>query len=208
MEELELSGQSPWFEAVQAAATLHAPAFENAFSYHGQREGAIQAVLETASMLYASGPPPAWVLLTPSHPRTQDGYEAEPFAPITYEGDTMAAVLTTSQEFELTADPEDARGFDVDVPVEWTVESEDDAVEIVDTDDPKTVIIRAVQPGSALVKASVGELYGSLAVDVTAGAVATIEIAPGEVREQGTTGGGTEEPPTDGTGITDEVTPS
>ncbi|AEV52239.1 hypothetical protein [Nocardia phage NBR1] len=121
----------------------------------------------------------------------------------TLEDDTMAA-MNTGQMLKLTADPEDAAGYDVDVPVVFTVE--DDAVATIRdiSDDPKSVYVVSGAPGSTVVTATVTkadgtELTGTLAIDVVPADVAAVNIEAGEPEDETA-----EEAPADDSG---DVTP-
>lgn len=103
------------------------------------------------------------------------------------------ATIDTSQVVTWDVDPEDDRGFDVDVVLDVT--NSDDSVATVvfipkAGDELAKVQATAVAPGSTLITVSVPGsdplISGSLAVDVTPGGVATIEFGEPEVTEQET----------------------
>lgn len=106
----------------------------------------------------------------------------------TMEDATMAA-MNTGQMLKLTADPEDAAGYDVDVPVVFTVDDEAVATIRDISDDPKSVYVVSGAPGSAVVTATVTkadgtELTGTLAIDVTSADVASVNIEAGEPEDE------------------------
>lgn len=100
-------------------------------------------------------------------------------------GPADMAGMNTGQKIQLTADPEDAAGYDVDVPVVFTV-ADDTVASIVDIpEDPKSVWVVSGAPGSTVVTATVTkldgtELTGTLAVDVVPGDVAVVNIVAGD----------------------------
>lgn len=100
-------------------------------------------------------------------------------------GTADMAGMNTGQKIQLTADPEDAAGYDVDVPVVFTV-ADDTVASIVDIpEDPKSVWVVSGAPGNTVVTATVTkldgtELTGTLAVDVVPGDVAVVNIVAGD----------------------------
>lgn len=103
------------------------------------------------------------------------------------------ATIDTSQVVTWDVDPEDDRGFDVDVVLD--VANSNPAVATVVFvpavgDELAKVEATAVAPGSTLITVSVPGsdplISGSLAVDVVPGGVATIEFGEPVVTEQGT----------------------
>lgn len=95
------------------------------------------------------------------------------------------AGMNTGQKIKLTADPEDASGYDVDVPVAFTVADESVATIVDIPDEPKSVWVVSGAPGSTVVTATVTkqdgtELTGTLAVDVVTGDVAVVNIVAGD----------------------------
>lgn len=103
----------------------------------------------------------------------------------------IMATIDTSQVVTWDVDPEDDRGFDVDVTLD-VVNSNDAVATVVfipktDTELAK-VQATAVAPGSTLITVSVPGsdplISGSLAVDVVPGGVATIEFGEPVVTEQ------------------------
>ena len=100
-------------------------------------------------------------------------------------GSANMAALNTGQKVLLTADPEDAAGFDVDVPVTYTVDDPSVVTLVPVEDNPKAVWAVSGAPGSAVVTATVTnlageELTGTLAVDVVPADVAVVKIDAGE----------------------------
>ncbi len=96
-----------------------------------------------------------------------------------------------THKFMLSADPEDAAGHDVSVPITFTVADTtiatlEPVVREDGTPDPKATWVVAVEPGSTTVGASVPTVEGqpdlaaTLAVDVLPGGVATVELVAGE----------------------------
>lgn len=162
------------------------------------------AVLHTADLFLAwlrAGGTPDRVRLRVSQPMAEDAMVPTarhiPTDP-TLEDTTMAA-LNTGQMLKLTADPEDAAGYDVDVPVVFTVD-DDSVASIRDiSDDPKSVYVVSGAPGSTVVTATVTkadgtELTGTLAIDVVPADVAAVNIVAGEPEDE------TEEAPADNGG--------
>jgi hypothetical protein len=99
--------------------------------------------------------------------------------------------ITDAQKFSLTADPEDAAGYDVDVPIAFA--SSDETIASLaeyllpdGTQDLKSKWVVAGAPGSAIITVSVPtneglpDLTATLAVDVVPGGVATVTLVPGE----------------------------
>jgi len=99
--------------------------------------------------------------------------------------------IVDTQKFLLSADPEDAAGYDVDVPIAFTVDNPAVAtladVMLDDgTADPKAKWVLSGAPGSAVVTVSVPttpgnpDLTATLAVDVVPGGVATVDLVTGD----------------------------
>ncbi|QUD15897.1 hypothetical protein [Nocardia phage KYD2] len=152
------------------------------------------AVLNTADLFLAwlrAGGTPDHVRLRVSQPMAEAAMVPTarhiPTDP-TLEDTTMAA-LNTGQMLKLTADPEDAAGYDVDVPVVFTVD-DDSVASIRDiSDDPKSVYVVSGAPGSTVVTATVTkadgtELTGTLAIDVVPADVAAVNIVAGEPEDE------------------------
>ena len=99
--------------------------------------------------------------------------------------------IVDTQKFQLSADPEDAAGYDVDVPISFTT-SDSTVVTLEDitlgdgTADPKSKWVVSGAPGSAVVTVSVPtaegqpDLTATLAVDVVPGGVATVQLVTGD----------------------------
>ena len=103
--------------------------------------------------------------------------------------DTTMAALNTGQMLKLTADPEDAAGYDVDVPVVFTVDDEAVASIRDIPEDSKSVYVVSEAPGSTVVTATVTkldgtELTGTLAIDVVTGDVSVVNIVAGEPEDE------------------------
>lgn len=100
------------------------------------------------------------------------------------QGDNMAQ-LHDNEKFTVTADTEDAKGFDTAEVIEWTIDVPEVASLTV-SDDTKSVEVVAGSPGSAVLTANVPALglSATLAVDVVPGGTATIELAVGDVSQQ------------------------
>lgn len=98
---------------------------------------------------------------------------------------TAMAQITDMQKFRLTADPEDAAGYDVNVPVVFA-SADESVASITDIpDDPKSVYVVSGAPGSTVITASVSTLSGdvltaTLAVDVVTGDVAVVNLIAGD----------------------------
>lgn len=95
------------------------------------------------------------------------------------------AGMNTGQKIHLSADPEDAAGYDVDVPVVFTSADESVATIVNIDDEPKSVWVVSGAPGSTVVTATVTkldgtELTGTLAVDVVPADVAVVNIVAGD----------------------------
>ena len=99
----------------------------------------------------------------------------------TPEGDTMQ--INTGQKFDVTADTEDAAGYDTPETIAWSIDNGDVAVLTV-SEDTHTCTVTSGAPGSAVLTATVTSmdppLSATLAVDVVPAGTATIELVPGE----------------------------
>jgi hypothetical protein len=100
------------------------------------------------------------------------------------EGADMAQLHDT-EKFTVTADTEDAKGFDTAETIEWTLDVPEVATLTV-SDDTKSVEVAAGSPGSAVLTANLPALglSATLAIDVVPGGTATIDLAVGDVTEQ------------------------
>lgn len=99
--------------------------------------------------------------------------------------------INTGQKFSIAADPEDAAGYDVDVPVSYAV-ADESVVTLTDLlgedglPDPKARWVVSGAPGSTVVTVTVPTAEGNpdlevtLAVDVVAAGVATIDLTTGD----------------------------
>lgn len=103
--------------------------------------------------------------------------------------------ITDSQKVLITVEPQDAAGYDVDVPIAFSVDDETvitlaDNVLADGSVDPKSKWIVSGAPGSAIVTVSVPTVEGqpdltaTLAVDVVAGGVATVNITTGDATDK------------------------
>jgi hypothetical protein len=93
-------------------------------------------------------------------------------------GDTMAQ-LNTGQKFDVTADTEDAAGYDTAETIEWSISDEAVATLQV-SEDTKTCTVVSGAPGSAVLTATLPNmdppLSATLAVDVVPAGTATINL--------------------------------
>ena len=109
--------------------------------------------------------------------------------PPTQKGRATMAQITDMQKFRLTADPEDAAGYDVNVPVSFSSADEAIASIVNVEDDPKSVYVVAGAPGSTVITAQVTTLAGdvlsaTLAVDVVTGDVARVSLVAGAAEDK------------------------
>jgi hypothetical protein len=104
-----------------------------------------------------------------------------------------AVQLKDTERFALVVNAVDTKGFPVPDTNAVTFASSDDTVITVETasGDPDqanypdgTQFVKAGNPGSATVQGSDGNITGTLAVDVTAGDVASLSISAGTVTPQ------------------------
>ena len=100
-------------------------------------------------------------------------------------GQADMAAMNTGQKIHLAADPEDAAGYDVDVPVVFSV-ADESVVSLVSIDDePKAVWAVSGAPGSTVVTVTVTNLAGdaltgTTSIDVVPADVAVVNIVAGE----------------------------
>jgi hypothetical protein len=103
----------------------------------------------------------------------------------------MEMQIVDTQKFQLTADPQDAAGYDVDVAIAFTIDNPAvatlaDVMRDDGTADPKSKWVVSGAPGSAIVTVSVPttegnpDLTATLAVDVVPGGVATVNLVTGD----------------------------
>lgn len=99
------------------------------------------------------------------------------------EGDTMQ--LHDNEKCTITADTEDAKGFDTVESIAWSI-SDEAVAGLVISEDTRSCTVVAGAPGSAVLTADIPSLglSATLAIDVVPGGTATIELVPGEVSEQ------------------------
>lgn len=99
--------------------------------------------------------------------------------------------IVDTQKFQLSADPQDAAGYDVDAVITFAVDnaavaSIEDVTLADGTVDPKSKWIVSGAPGSAVVTVSVPtsegnpDLSATLAVDVVPGGVAIVNLVTGD----------------------------
>lgn len=98
--------------------------------------------------------------------------------------------IVDTQKFQLSADPEDAAGYDVDVPINFSIDNPAVAsladVTVDGVVDPKSKWVVSGAPGSAVVTVTVPttegnpDLTATLAVDVVPGGVATVNLVTGD----------------------------
>jgi hypothetical protein len=167
--------------ALEQAVALYSPV--DSAPWWATADGLPFSVLNTADLFLAwlrAGGQPSSVRMVIGAP--QD--ETDDTSP-TMEGPAAMAGMNTGQKIKLTADPEDAAGYDVDVPVAFTVA--DESIVVIDNidDDPKSVYVVSGAPGSTVVTATVTkldgtELTGTLAVDVVPADVAVVNIVAGD----------------------------
>lgn len=94
-----------------------------------------------------------------------------------------AMQMNTGQKFSVTADTEDASGFDTPATIAWSIDNADVAVLSVSAD-TKTCEVVSGAPGSAVLTATVTSLdpplSATLAVDVVPAGTATINLVAGD----------------------------
>jgi hypothetical protein len=88
-----------------------------------------------------------------------------------------------NEQFTLTVDTKDAKGFETPDAVTWT-SSDETVATITVSDDTRTATIVAGSPGSAVVTVTDGELSATEAVDVVPAGTATISVVEGPVTAQ------------------------
>lgn len=128
-----------------------------------------------------------------------------PGAP-TPKGPTMQ--LHDNEQFDLSADTKDAKGFETVDTLTWSIDDETVATLAV-SDDTKTCTVVAGNPGSAVITVTDGDRSVTEAIDVVAGDTALITLAEGAVTTQpdATTppaGDGGDTPPVDSGDTTGE----
>jgi hypothetical protein len=96
-----------------------------------------------------------------------------------------AVQLKDTQQFTISIDPKDSKGFDTSDNFTYTVD-DGSVVSLQPADDTQSCLIVAGAPGSTVVTISDGVLSATEAVDVVAGDVATISITEGDVEDQPT----------------------
>lgn len=91
--------------------------------------------------------------------------------------------INTGQQFGVTADTEDAAGFDTPETIAWVIDNADVASITVSADTKTCTVVSGV-PGSAVLTATVTSLdpplSATLAVDVVPAGTATIELVAGD----------------------------
>lgn len=97
------------------------------------------------------------------------------------EGATMQ--INTGQKFDVTADTEDASGYDTPETIVWSIDNSDVASLVVSSDS-KTCTVVSGAPGSAVLTATLPNLdpplSATLAVDVVPAGTATIDLVAGD----------------------------
>jgi hypothetical protein len=101
------------------------------------------------------------------------------------EGDTSMAVMKDTQQFTVTVEPEDSKGFDTADTLTWTEDSNGAFVTLQPSDDTLSCLVVAVAPGVANYKASdgAGREFNGVAT-VTSGDVASLVGVEGAVEDQ------------------------
>jgi hypothetical protein len=99
------------------------------------------------------------------------------------EGDPMQ--LHDDEQFTLSVDTRDARGFETADQIGWTVDNAD-VTRLDIAEDGRSVTVVALQPGSAVITVTddAAGLSATEAVDVVPGGTATIALVEGEVTRQ------------------------
>jgi hypothetical protein len=177
---IELPSETLRATALEQAVSLYSPVGTVPF---WASSDVPYAVLNTADLFLSwlrSGGQPFAVRVIVSEPQPEDDS-----SPPIMKGHAIMAVMNTSQKIKLTADPEDASGADVDVPVVFTSDNEAVATITDIPEDPKSVFVVSGVPGSAVVTATVTkldgtEITGTVAIDVTTGDVDHVNIVTGE----------------------------
>jgi hypothetical protein len=101
----------------------------------------------------------------------------------TSQGGTMQ--IHDNEQFDLTVDTKDAKGFETADVVSWS-SSDETVATLVVSDDSRTATVVAGNPGSTTIQVSDGVLSATEAVDVVPAGTATIALTEGPVTEQPT----------------------
>jgi hypothetical protein len=88
-----------------------------------------------------------------------------------------------NEQFTVTAEADDAKGFPTGDPIAFT-SSDESVFTVVAGDDPSTITVVAGVPGSAVLTATDGEITATLAVDVVPAGAATVALTTGDVTTQ------------------------
>ena len=91
--------------------------------------------------------------------------------------------LHDNEQFDLTVDTKDAKGFETQDQVTWSSADESVATVVV-SDDTRTATVVAGNPGSTTITVSDGTLTATEAIDVVAAGTATISLVEGPVTTQ------------------------
>lgn len=95
------------------------------------------------------------------------------------------ATMKDTQQYTITLDPKDSKGFDTtDAGITWTEDSAGAVVTLQVADDSLSALVVAVAPGTANIKASDGTREFDGSATVTPGDVVTLVGAEGAVEDQ------------------------
>lgn len=97
------------------------------------------------------------------------------------EGDSVQ--IHDNEQFDLTVDTKDAKGFETQDQVTWS-SSDETVAALVVAEDTRTATVVAGTPGSAVITVSDGALSVTEAVDVVPAGTATIAVVEGPVTAQ------------------------
>ncbi len=96
--------------------------------------------------------------------------------------------LHDTEEFTLSVDTKDAKGFETADAIEWAADDAGAVIALTPAADGRSCLVSAVAPGSAVItvtdSAASPALTATEAVDVVPGATATIALAEGPVSPQ------------------------
>lgn len=137
------------------------------------------AVLNTAETFLAWLNGPTFIRLYAGPIRDQATGRPSGTAPSS--GGTMQ--LHDNEQFDLSADTKDAKGFETADVLTWSVDDAD-VVSLVVSDDTKTCTVVAGNPGSAVITVTDGTLTATEAVDVITGDTTAIVLGEGAVTTQ------------------------
>lgn len=167
--------------ALDAAVRLHGPAFlQPGIDADATYTAHVDRVLDTATRFTHWLGGTTRLRLTPGPVLAEDaGHQPE--------GENAVTQLNTGQQFTLTADTEDASGYDTPERVEWSIDNTEVA-SLTASEDGKTATIVSGAPGTATVTATLPDLGLSAthAVDVVPAGTATINLVAGDVVDETT----------------------